>query len=62
MSSLYGAELQIGFILHAGEACRFALPTDWATARMIRQRLASVAAPMSPSAARDNEILEMLMS
>lgn len=59
VNSMFALELEVIFVSQA-KACGFALPQNWEFSRHVRQRVASVAAHLCPTVARDNEILELL--
>lgn len=51
--------LQVSMVAKS-EAAAFALPNDWTLVEHIRQRVAEMGAAMSPTVARDDEILRAL--
>ena len=60
MSSVFAVEIQIAFLLRT-DPFHFALPKEWRLLEEVRnRRIAEFAANMSPTAARDGEILEAL--
>lgn len=58
--SLFALEVEVAFVLNA-RCCHFVLPTNWELAHKIRQRIGSEVTRLSPTVARDGELLAQLM-